>query len=215
MQFLQLCLLRSKSSSKSSSGQKIPQKVLPAKMFLEKFLWSKSSSPFSIAEWGFEGCPLLTVVSIPWAILALFYTSLYTFFPFSSCCYFVACDFLVVSDCFCFLSQARSVSNFGSDWRGNVADRLGHIGRPLDHPRCSCLRKSLAVRDALAFCSSNRLFSAWSRLPIKTTSGFRDPKKVLAIEIFSGIYFWSKLQNMTLVHGISLQKLDYWLLLFV
>ena len=47
------------------------------------------------------------------------------------------------------------------------------------------------------------------RLPIKTTSGFRDPKKVLAIEIFSGIYFWSKLQNKALVNGICLQELDY------
>ena len=103
MQFLQLCLLRSKSSAKSSSGQKVPRQKSR----------SKSSSPFSIAEWGFEGCPLLTVVSIPWAILALFYTPLYTFLPFSSWCYFVACDFLVVLDCFCFFSQARSVSNFG------------------------------------------------------------------------------------------------------
>ena len=91
------------------------QKVLPVKKFLKKFFRSKSFSPFSIAEWGFEGCPLLTVVSIPWAILALFYTSLYSFLPFSSWCYFVACDFLVVSDCFCFFSQARSVSNFGPE----------------------------------------------------------------------------------------------------
>ena len=109
----------------ASSGQKVPQKVLQVKKFLKKFFRPKSSSKSSygqkVPHLFRSRSGVLRVVRyslsspFPEPSLHSFTLPVYSFLPFSSCCYFVACDLLVVSDCFCFFSQARSVSNFGSD----------------------------------------------------------------------------------------------------
>ena len=156
-----LCSIGQKSVSfcnSASSGQKVPQKVLPVKKFLVKnpgqkvshLFRSRSgvlrlvryslSSPFP--EPSLHSFTLPFTLSVPSLVDAISLPVIFWLFRIV------------------FASSLRRDLSQTLVRRGNVADRLGHIGRPLDHPRCSCLRKSLAVRDALAFCSSNRLFSA-------------------------------------------------------
>ena len=158
MYFLQLC----------PSGQKFSQKILPVKKFLKKFFPSKSYSKSS------SGQRVSHLFRSRSGVLRLVRYSLSSPFPEPSLHSFTlsfALSFPSLVDAtllpvifwlfrIVFASSLRRDLSQTLVRRGNVADRLGHIGRPLDHPRCSCLRKSLAVRDALAFCSSNRLFSA-------------------------------------------------------
>ena len=102
----------------ASSGQKVPQKVLQVKKFLKKFFRPKSSSKSShgqkVPHLFRSRSGVLRVVrySLSFPFLE---PSLHTFaLPLTLyTCNFVACDFLVASDCFCSFSQARSVSNFG------------------------------------------------------------------------------------------------------
>ena len=173
----------------ASSGQKVPQKVLPVKKFLVKnpcqkvthLFRSRSgvlrlvryslSSPFP--EPSLHSFTLPFTLSFPSLVAATLLLMIFWLFRIV------------------FASSLRRDLSQTLVRRGIVADRLGHIGRPLDHPRCSCLRKSLAVRDALAFCSSNRLFSAWSPLANKDNFGLPWPQK-------SPLY-WNILWNILLI----------------
>ena len=130
---------RSKNSSKSSSGQKVPHLFRSRSGVLRLARYSLSS-PFP--EPSLQSFALPFTLSFPSLVAATLLSAIFWLFRIV------------------FASSLRRDLSQTLVRRGNVADRLGHIGRPLDHPRCSCLRKSLAVRDALAFCSSNRLFSA-------------------------------------------------------
>ena len=208
--------------SKSSSGQKVLWKVLLIKKFLKEFFRSKSSSKSSssqrVSHLFRSRSGVLRVVryslSSPFPEPSLHSFTLPFTLSFPS---LVDATLLPVSFWLFRIVFASSLRRDLSQTlvrRGNVADRLGHIGRPLDHPRCSCLRKSLAVRDAFSFCSSNRLFSAWSPLANKDNFGLPWPQK--------SPRYWNILWNILLVKikiwlwfMALVSELDYWLLLFV